>query len=99
MKFKEGVSLIGLQLPMRKVFIVVDKLWQEHGEEAIITSGTDGTHSAGSLHYFGYAVDVRTRYFDSVIQTIIWKKLQSRLGATYDVVLHKTHMHIEYDPI
>ncbi len=76
MQIKEDASVVGLKLPMREALVAIESIWREHGEEAVITCGTNGEHSAGSLHYYGYAVDVRTHYFSSVVQTIILKKLQ-----------------------
>jgi len=38
--------------------------WREHGlGDFIITSGKDGLHQAGSLHYVGNAADISTREF------------------------------------
>ena len=75
MKIKKGVSLIGLRLVMRPVLIEADRIWDDLGQELVITSCTDGTHSPGSLHYYGYAVDLRTRYLtqeENSQPTAIW---------------------------
>jgi len=104
MKIKKDVILSGLQLPMRRALITADKIWKETGEELVITAGLDGVHSAGSVHYYGYAVDLRTRYFkDSkyppgVIDGIA-AQLKGNLGSDYDVVVHSSHIHVEYDKI
>lgn len=98
MKIKEGASIVGLNIVMRQVLIASDRIWAEHGQELVITSGRDGIHSAGSLHYYGYAVDLRTRYFkdqDEVEQ--VYKQLRLALSSDYDVILHDTHIHVEYD--
>lgn len=97
MKIKEGVSLIGLKIQMRKVLMVADYLWKEQGQELVVTSGTDGTHSAGSLHYYGYALDFRTRYFGDIQKKTIAAALQKMLGPDYDVIEHSTHIHVEYE--
>jgi len=99
MKIKDGASLIGLKLPMRKVLIIADELWKDAGKELVVTEGTGGTHSAGSLHPFGYAVDLRSRYFDTSTQRDVASALRLRLGPDYDVVVHKTHVHVEYQKI
>lgn len=97
MKIKSGVILNGLQTPMRKVLINAEAIWKELGQELVITSGLEGTHSAGSLHYYGYAVDLRTRYFDLDQIDQAANALITKLGYGYTVVVHETHMHIHYN--
>ena len=68
------------------------------GKEAICTALFDGKHMEGSLHYSGNAFDMRTFiYTPEQIQTI-FLNLKDNLGKDYDIVLHKTHIHVEYDP-
>jgi len=98
MQIKDGVIIQGLQIEMRKVLIAADKLWKEFGEELVITAALDGVHSAGSLHYYGYAVDLRSRYFPEEDKHVIAKRLQAALGSDYDVIVHSSHIHVEYDP-
>ncbi len=83
---------------MRPVLTAADQLWHEAGEELVVTAGLDGTHSAGSLHYYGYAVDLRTRYFDRPTIDDIADEMRLALGHNYDVIVHGSHMHVEYDP-
>lgn len=99
MKLKIGVKLAGLQLPMRKVLIEADALWKIYGRELIITSGLDKVHSPGSLHPYGYALDLRICYFARKYHKDLAKYLQQRLGDRYEVILRKTYMHVEYDSI
>jgi hypothetical protein len=98
MIIKRGASLNGLQIEMRRVLGCAEKIWKVHGQELAVTSGTDGTHSAYSLHYYGYALDFRTRYFGSQQIKVIARDLQKAVGDKYDVVIHKTHIHVEFDP-
>lgn len=98
MKIKDGVNIQGLNIHMRPVLIAADELWGEHGEELVVTSGLEGTHSAGSLHYYGRAVDLRTRYFSDATKYRTAGKLYRKLGREYDIVVHRTHIHVEYDP-
>ena len=97
MKIKEGASLQGLKIQMRKPLMVAEYLWREQGQELVVTSGTDGTHSAGSLHYYGYALDFRTRYFSDQTKRNLTDTLQKILGSDYDVIEHSTHIHVEYE--
>lgn len=100
MKLKDGVIIAGLKPVMRKVLIAAEKIWLAHGQELVITSGLEGAHSAGSYHYYGYALDFRTRYFseadkDRVFQTL--KKHLTEEFSSYKVIQHKTHVHVHWE--
>lgn len=97
MKIKEGVVLAGLSVKMRPVFLKAERLWKDYGQELVITEGTGGLHSVGSLHYYGYAVDLRNRNFTEKDKKKIVVELKTQLGTGYDVILHRTHIHVEYD--
>jgi hypothetical protein len=113
MKVKRGVKLEGLKIQMRYVLIEAEALWLEFGQECVITSATEYVppyenlreenkliHSPGSLHYYGYAVDLRTHYFDEVDKVRIAAKLQKRLNkvsSQYKVILEQTHIHIQWN--
>lgn len=97
----DSVNVWGLQLEMQPVLREAAALWKQHGQTLVITSARDGMHSAGSLHYYGYAVDLRTRYFSDAIKAKVVDLLRGRLAQHsdhYDVVPHSTHLHVEYDP-
>lgn len=98
MLFKEGIKL-ALRPQMAEALPGIDAAHKDVvGREAIVTSGTDGTHGHDSLHYVGLAIDIRTR--DLTSQQVEWlaTKLRALLGAAFDVVVEKDHIHIEYDP-
>lgn len=98
MKIKKGASLNGLKLAMRPAIIIADEIWQSLGQELTITSGTDGDHSAGSLHYYGYAIDLRTRYFTQEEKFNAYCALTEELEYQgFNIFMHDTHIHIEYD--
>ena len=96
MKIKKGVVLAGLQIPMRTVLKKADRLWKQKGKELVITSGLEGTHSAGSLHYYGYALDFRTRYFTAIQCVQLQRSLATALGPEYVVLFEGNHMHVQY---
>lgn len=98
MKQKEGVILAGLDIRMRPVLIHAGRIWKLFGQECVITSGLEGEHSDGSLHPYGRAVDLRTRYFNDAQTAEAAKKLAKALGDNFDVITTKTHIHVEYDP-
>jgi len=66
--------------------------------EAVITSCTEGVHGKGSRHFVGFAFDGRTRNLLEDQKRLLRDMLQESLTKEYDVVLEKTHIHVEYDP-
>ena len=96
LRIKEGANISGLKIEMRLVLVESAKIWEKYGQELTVTCGLDGEHSPGSLHYYGYAVDLRIRDFSEGQRQGAWQNLKVKLGEAYDVVLHKTHIHVEY---
>jgi hypothetical protein len=99
MKLKKNVQLTGLKPVMRNVLIIADHIWERYGQELVITSGLDGSHSSSSLHYYGYALDLRTRYFNDEEKESVYKELKNALKAinhNYRVIMSTTHIHTEY---
>lgn len=103
MKIKDGVIMSGLSLAMRPVLMKASEIWAELGQELVITSALDGSHAASSLHYYGYALDFRTRYFDEDEKLIATRMLSDAIRKDfcndYRVVVHDTHIHVEYRAI
>ena len=75
-----------------------DEIFAGYGAEAVITSGVDGKHSRGSIHYSGGAVDLRSRDMTVSEQLAAVKELKERLGPDFDVILEGNHIHLEYQP-
>jgi hypothetical protein len=94
MKIKEGVDFKP-EFIMREVLINAEEIWKENGQELVVTSCRDGVHSAGSLHYYGLALDFRTRYFDDVNKQKVYKQLIKKLGDKYTVISENTHIHVQ----
>lgn len=94
----ESVNIWGLEREMQPVLKMADRIWEEYGQELVVTSARDSLHSSGSLHYYGLAVDLRTRDFPENQKKDVKKELELALGSKYDVVLHSSHMHVEFDP-
>jgi len=97
MQIKSGVNMAGLDIRMRPALIAAEKIWKDLGQELVVTSALDGTHSAGSLHYYGRALDFRTRDFTDNEEKSAVKRLRRDAGEDFDVVLEKSHIHCEYD--
>lgn len=98
---KQGVGTNGLQASMINVIdeIVLSSRAVGLGNP-VITSGTNGTHTAASIHGRGHALDLRCR------EPAPCKKwaaaLKNALGAGYDVMFEdwggpNNHIHLEYD--
>lgn len=98
MKLKAGVSLQGVVWQLFEAAIKVESCYEALGHECVITSGTEGQHMNGSLHYKGKALDFRTRHVPVVQRQKLIKNIKSKLGPDYDVILEKDHAHIELDP-
>lgn len=100
MKIKPGANIEGIDIRMRPALVYADKIWRELGrlEGVTVTCGMDGEHSAGSLHYYGLALDFRTHYFsvEETVQAAV--QLEDSLGSDYDVIVHGSHIHVEFDP-
>ena len=105
-KFKEGVDVTGIQKETITAMSIVDRVYKSYsGRDLVVTSVTDGKHREDSLHYEGLAFDIRTWKDDtSGVQMAKGSKfslassIAYALGDDYDVVVEKTHIHIEYDP-
>jgi hypothetical protein len=68
------------------------------GVPLTVTSGEDGQHMSGSRHYTGDAIDIRRRNLSKPQLDAVLAGLKERLGPGYDIVLERTHIHVEYDP-
>ena len=85
----------GMSVELLFALTVAAMLYREHAERLVVTHLTDGKHMVSSLHYTGNAGDIR---LPKRHPTMIEQELSKRLGKDYDVILHKTHIHIEYQP-
>jgi len=102
----DSVNIQGLQVQMKPVLqIAKDVWWDEIKVVLTITAGLDGIHSAGSYHYYGFAVDLRTWGEDgNQVSDEVRKRLASILASHlkhfspyFDVIVHSTHIHVEFD--
>lgn len=100
MQIKDGVIMPGLKLPMRQAIQAAESIYKSHDrpEGVTITSALDGTHTAGSYHYYGYAIDIRTHYFTSEQISTVVIQLRDALPDPYTIIRHKSHIHIHYSP-
>lgn len=89
--------MAGLNPCMRKALKSANRIWESFNEELVVTSALDGSHSAGSLHYYGYALDFRTRYFSEYEAARVFEHLCNDIGDMYTVVHHTTHIHVQWN--
>lgn len=96
MLLKLGVEISRLKRPCRRSLIIIEILYEEIKEEAIIVSTYEGNHGANSLHYCNDAYDIRPPQKTS--GHAMKRLIKKALGNQFDVVFHRQHIHIEYDP-
>jgi len=105
-----SVSLKDLKPQTVYAIMVVRDVLQKFMCETIITSVNDGVHGKNSLHYYGYAVDFRTKnigseaddYREEVVAGFV-EEVKRCLGNEFDVVMEdlgedNEHLHVEWDP-
>ena len=97
MKIKPGVKANGIKPEILLAIQIADGIWSRAGQELVITSITDGTHSKKSRHYIGMAADFRTRYFSDVGVKAVEFDLKESLGPEYYVLVHSTHIHVQFN--
>ena len=98
LRFKPGVKLFGIQPEVVLAATVVASVYSEFDNaECVITSITDGDHGNNSLHYKGFAIDFRTRHIPMGMLDTLRSRVQACLGDDFDIVLERTHLHVEYD--
>lgn len=90
---------------------ILEGVFRKAGCDVIITCGDNGTHSPGSLHASGFAVDIRSKHIDRALLNSILEESKHALGThipgsakQYDIILEalnmpNEHFHLEYDPI
>ena len=96
---KEGADISDLEKVCLKAIYKIHWLYKKLGYDLWVTSGVDGKHSKSSFHYLGLAFDIRIREFkDDVNIHDLVADIKVALGQQFDVILHNTHIHVEYDP-
>lgn len=95
---KEGVECHPLTPVLLDALLRLAVLYHQYELVLVVTAVTDGVHKPGSLHYRGYAADLRTRDVPSWQLPHLLDAIQRELGLAWDVVQEKDHLHVEYDP-
>jgi hypothetical protein len=97
-RLKPGVEVRGLKPEMALAALIVAGVYSSEGHDCTITSGRDGQHMRGSRHYWGHALDFRTRNVPNEKRPALAEAVREALGGEFDVVLESTHLHVEFDP-
>lgn len=93
---KPGVRIDWLTPQLVLAAVAAYHIYDFYGEAFMITSGNDGKHMVGSLHYCGRALDIaRPKTVDTAV---ILELLRETLGESYDILDELDHIHIEFDP-
>lgn len=99
MFIKKGASINGIKPEIVHALNVASDVWKQlFSVNPYVTSGTEGKHSRGSLHYVGYAVDLRSNNLTGDSQVMAIRALKECLGIEYDIVLEPDHIHLEFQP-
>ncbi len=94
---KTGVRVLGVRAEVVLAFMIMEKVYEKHGVEFVITSVMEGTHKRASLHYSGCAGDLRRPPLDEIASAIV-NDGKIALGDDYDVILEGDHIHVEFQP-
>ena len=99
------VSLVNVLSQVFHAIHVAEGIWAKYGADTLwVTSVHDGTHKAGSLHYDGFAADLRVKNLAEKVWRLAADELSAALGPEYDVLLETDpkagpHVHVEFDPL
>ena len=74
----------------------VARIYFKRDEDLFITSIRDGRHGDITLHYDGWAFDIRFPRH-SPVQDVV-ADIKKELGPDFDVIVESDHIHVEYDP-
>lgn len=98
LSLKAGVRIQGIRPETAVALQIIEGAYRDAGYPLTLTAAIDGKHMAGSLHYAGCAVDLRTRDIPPDKLAPLRQAIQDRLGQDFDVVLEGDHFHVEYQP-
>lgn len=98
MQLKTGVKLVGIKPELVLGLLIADSVYRRYDTDMVITSVVDGVHKRKSLHYSGYAADLRIWGFSDKMLQEVANELKKALNGDYDVIIESNHLHLEYDP-
>jgi len=101
LKFKTGV-VVSKQAIIAAAAVNARNVLQLPGD-TVVTSGNDGQHKPGSLHYKDRALDFRVHGLTRANVELWAAAIRKRLGKDYQVIIESLgtpngHLHVEWDP-
>jgi hypothetical protein len=99
----ENVSLKGLGAPIVVGLMMLSHIAENlEVAELVITSATDGTHSTGSLHKKGAALDIRSKNLSPDQKKALLRAFKAGAEKQFDFILEdqglsNEHFHLEHD--
>lgn len=94
----KGASIRGMRAEALAGWDICSAVYEQFNYLCWLTSGTEGEHSPGSLHYLGLAFDLRIKHMDAMDPVRIAEMCAKRLGDEFDVALEGNHIHVEFQP-
>lgn len=98
LSLKNSARIIGLKPEAVLGVLIVQSVFAAHGVDCVITSGIDGRHSRGSIHYSGGAIDFRTSGIPETVLAVILADCKKALGPDFDFIREADHFHMEFQP-
>lgn len=100
---KNGVSATDIKVELLDGLLALAVVFHLAEQLLVITALRDGTHKPLSLHYRGYAADLRARHIPKDRLGPLLQQIKVALGPSWDVLLEYDknqvpHFHLEYDP-
>lgn len=100
--YKNSVKFPSVLSPIWLAVQVAEEVYANmEGQDLVVTSWQDGTHSRASLHWVGHAVDIRTKAAGISVERAqdLASEIARRLPPTeFDVVVESDHIHMEWQP-
>jgi len=97
MRLKKGVKINGIRSELVLALNIINSIYEAYNSELVITSVVEGKHMPKSLHYVGFAVDLRPPENDDV-RDLVFEEIKDSLKEDFDVLEEGNHFHIEYQP-
>ena len=98
------VRVSGIKPEMIVGVMLMQAIFDKYSVARVWTAGTEEfdkngeqIHMTGSRHPLGYAVDVRSREIPDGVWTKFLSDLKDILGCEFDVVVHSSHIHVEFN--
>jgi hypothetical protein len=98
MSLKAGVRIQGVSTELTFAMWIVAEVFRDNNIPLVVTSCVEGTHTRGSEHYQGNAIDLRTRDMPADKVKYVRDVLAQRLGADFQILVEKDHLHVGYFP-